>query len=73
MGELAKTLGSNIRKKRKEEGFSQEAFALAVGIDRSYMGRIERGEVRITVEKLYELAAVLHCEPAYLLPAQTNL
>lgn len=68
MGELAKTLGSNIRKKRKEEGFSQEAFALAVGIDRSYMGRIERGEVRITVEKLYELAAVLHCEPASLLP-----
>ncbi|MCD1587373.1 MULTISPECIES: helix-turn-helix domain-containing protein [unclassified Halomonas] len=73
MGELAKALGSNIRKKRKEEGFSQEAFALAVGIDRSYMGRIERGEVRITVEKLYELAVVLHCEPASLLPAQDTL
>ncbi|CAO1660020.1 helix-turn-helix domain-containing protein [Halomonas sp. NPDC076908] len=73
MGELAKTLGQNIREERKKKGFSQDAFALAAGIDRSYIGRVERGEVNITVEKLYEIAAVLQCEPASLLPDQTTL
>ncbi|UTA79270.1 helix-turn-helix transcriptional regulator [Halomonas sp. XH26] len=73
MGELATTLGRNIREKRKKKGYSQDAFALATGIDRSYIGRVERGEVNITVEKLYEIAAVLQCEPASLLPAQTTL
>ncbi|QNI04090.1 MULTISPECIES: helix-turn-helix domain-containing protein [Halomonadaceae] len=68
MGELAAMLGRNIREKRREKGYSQDAFALAAGIDRSYIGRVERGEVNITVEKLYEIAAVLQCEPASLLP-----
>jgi transcriptional regulator with XRE-family HTH domain len=73
MGELAKTLGQNIREERKKKGFSQDAFALAAGIDRSYIGRIERGEVNITVEKLYEIAAVLQCELESLLPDQANM
>ncbi|MGP9631128.1 helix-turn-helix domain-containing protein [Halomonas sp. AOP42-C1-46] len=73
MSELATTLGRNIREKRKKMGYSQDAFALAAGIDRSYIGRVERGEVNITVDKLYEISAVLHCEPASLLPAQTTL
>jgi len=72
MGELAKALGRNIREVRKKKGYSQDAFALAAGIDRSYIGRVERGEVNITVEKLYEIAAVLECEPASLLPTQAT-
>jgi transcriptional regulator with XRE-family HTH domain len=73
MEQLAKMLGSNIREKRKEEGYSQDGFALVAGIDRSYMGRIERGEVNITVDKLYRLAVVLSCEPASLLPSVDHL
>lgn len=68
MDKLAKYLGKKIRSRRQEKGFSQDSFALACGIDRSYMGRIERGEVNITVEKLYKLASTLECEPALLLP-----
>ena len=64
---LAQALGRTIREKRKEKGYSQEAFALAVGIDRSYMGRIERGEVNITVAKLYTMARILGYTPADLL------
>lgn len=73
MGELAKTLGRNIREERKKKGYSQDAFALAAGIDRSYIGRVERGEVNITVEKLYEISAVLECEPVSLLPIRTSV
>ncbi|WP_312205729.1 helix-turn-helix domain-containing protein [Pseudomonas kuykendallii] len=68
MGQLANALGKNIRAQRKAKGISQDALALACKIDRSYMGRIERGEVNLTVEKLYYIADVLQCEPGVLLP-----
>ena len=67
MGTLAKALGERIRAQRKACRISQDALALACNIDRSYVGRIERGEVNITVEKLYRIAGELTCEPSYLL------
>jgi transcriptional regulator with XRE-family HTH domain len=53
---------------RNQKGFSQDGLALQCGLDRSYMGRIERGEVNITVDKLYQISELLGCEPAELLP-----
>ncbi|WP_221797867.1 helix-turn-helix domain-containing protein [Oceanobacter mangrovi] len=70
---LAKALGANIRAKRKELGISQDGLALECGVDRSYMGRIERGEVNITVEKLYVISRTLGCEAASLLPALAEI
>lgn len=68
MLELSIQIGQLIRKKRKEKKITQEALALQCGIDRSYLGRIERGEVNITVLKLYEIAHILKVEPYHLLP-----
>lgn len=68
MQDLAKQLGAKIRKTRKEKNISQDGLAHICGIDRSYMGRIERGEVNITVEKLYLIAESLECSVASLLP-----
>ncbi|TWC49157.1 helix-turn-helix protein [Pseudomonas sp. SJZ080] len=68
MGNLAKDLGRKIRQARKEKGLSQDVLALICRVDRSYMGRIERGEVNITIEKLYQIAESLECSPAELLP-----
>ena len=67
MTELAIVLGRNIRKTRKEKNLSQEKLALMCGLDRSYMGRIERGEVNITVLKLYEISKVLKVDIRILL------
>lgn len=72
MEQLAKALGIRIRTQRKTCGLSQDALALACNIDRSYIGRIERGEVNITVEKLYRLASLLNCDPSTLLPPATE-
>ncbi|MBF4286481.1 helix-turn-helix domain-containing protein, partial [Vibrio anguillarum] len=36
--------GERVRHIRKEKGLSQEALADLAGIDRSYMGHIERGD-----------------------------
>ena len=68
MSVLTVAFGKNLRSIRKGKGFSQDRLALAAGVDRSYMGRIERGEVNITLEKLYLLAGVLQCSPKDLLP-----
>ncbi|SDP19412.1 Helix-turn-helix [Pseudomonas arsenicoxydans] len=72
MQQLAKSLGEKIRVRRKAMGLSQDALALGCKVDRSYMGRIERGEVNITVEKLYRIARTLECEPTSLLPSLTG-
>ena len=73
MDNLAKALGERIRTQRKACRISQDALAMACGIDRSYMGRIERGEVNITIEKLYRIASELDCDPSCLLPQMSEL
>ncbi|MCS8842678.1 helix-turn-helix domain-containing protein [Pseudomonas aeruginosa] len=73
MEKLAKALGERIRTQRKACGISQDTLALACSIDRSYMGRIERGEVNITVEKLYRIASELACDPSCLMPQLSEL
>jgi transcriptional regulator with XRE-family HTH domain len=68
MVDLAKALGEKIRSKRRELGIAQEKLALLTEIDRSYVSRIERGKVNMTVDKLYKFAEVLNCKAADLLP-----
>lgn len=68
MDTLSRLVGQNIRNQRNKLKINQEKLALLANIDRSYMGRIERGEVNITIEKLYGLCVVLQCEPIVLLP-----
>jgi len=52
-------LGKKIRKIRKEIGLSQEALAYESGLDRAYVGKIERGEKNITVVKLLQISDAL--------------
>ena len=51
--------GERVRKIRKEKGLSQEALADLAGIDRSYMGHIERGDQNITLTKIYQISEAL--------------
>ncbi|MBZ0059576.1 MULTISPECIES: helix-turn-helix domain-containing protein [unclassified Leclercia] len=68
MKDLSVLFGRKLRAKRKALGISQEKLALLTEIDRSYVGRIERGEVNITLEKLYQFSEVLQCDVRDLLP-----
>lgn len=54
-----KELGAKIRKLRKERGISQEDLAHEAGIERSYMGAIERGERNPSYDKLVSVARAL--------------
>jgi len=57
--ELQKRLGKRVRTLRKEAGFSQESFADACGLHRTYMGSIERGETNPTLTSLANIAITL--------------
>jgi transcriptional regulator with XRE-family HTH domain len=56
---LLKLFGQRVRTLRKEKGFSQEAFADFCGLDRSYVGGIERGERNISLKKIEIIAKSL--------------
>ena len=49
-------LGSAIRQARIERGIAQEKLALIAEVDRSYVGRVERGDNNIAILTLEKLA-----------------
>ena len=65
-------LGRAIRELRLELEYSQEAFADAVGIDRSYVGGIERGEHNLALMNLLKISKTLKLNASQLL-AKANL
>lgn len=60
-------VGEAIRAARKQKGLSQEALADAAGIDRSHMGKIERGERNVTLLNLLRVTRALRTQPSNLL------
>jgi transcriptional regulator with XRE-family HTH domain len=66
-GELQRTVGRNLRAYREAKGLSQEAFADVLGVHRTYMGGVERGERNLTLKSVEKIAARLEVEPLDLL------
>lgn len=60
-------IGKRIRRLRKKQGFTQEKLAEAAEISLSFLGHIERGTRKLSVETLYNIAAALHCSADELL------
>jgi len=56
---LLEELGANLRALRDGQGITQESFAAKVDLDRSYYGKLERGEVNISVVRLSKIAGAL--------------
>lgn len=56
--------GAAVRRLRKEKGYSQEAFGDACGIDRSYMGGIERGEHNLALINILRIVRALGLQPS---------
>lgn len=60
-------IGEVIRRTRRERGLSQELLAVDAGVDRSYMGGIERGQHNLTVMSLLRIAKALDCKASALM------
>lgn len=66
-GDLQRLLGENLRRYRLARGLSQEAFADVVGVHRTYMGGLERGERNLTLRSVERIASLLDLDPVELL------
>ena len=54
-----KKLINNIKNVRKKKGISQESLAYDLGIDYSTYGKIERGQIGLSVDRLDKIAEIL--------------
>jgi transcriptional regulator with XRE-family HTH domain len=59
MPTLREKLGGAVRRLRTDAGFSQESFADACELHRTYIGSVERGEVNISLDNLERIARTL--------------
>lgn len=62
-----RVFGQNVRARRLDLKLSQEKLADAAGVDRTYVGSVERGERNLSLQNIVKLATALQVEPADLL------
>ena len=67
--ELAQAFGAAVRALRMERGIAQESLANLAGIERSHMGKVERGEHMPTLAIIFKIAGALDCSTAKLMAA----
>lgn len=56
---ILKRFGRRVRELRLSRGYSQEKFAAHCGLDRSYIGGIERGERNVALRNIDVIAGAL--------------
>lgn len=64
--DTAKAFGMAVRAFRTQKALAQEALANMAGIDRSHMGKIERGRHMPTLAIILRIAEALNCEASSL-------
>lgn len=71
--ELAIQVGRNIKAARIKRGIKQEQLCESAAIDRSYLSRVENGNCKVALEKVYQIALALNCTIMELLPDVNEL
>lgn len=66
---LLMRIGCNIRTLRERRGWTQQQLADASGLNRTYLGLVERGVKNISILSLAQIADALDVEPHKLLQA----
>ena len=57
----------NIKARRRELGWSQEALADAASLHRTYIGSVERCERNISIDNIERIAEALEVSPSLLI------
>jgi transcriptional regulator with XRE-family HTH domain len=65
--DVRQRVGQNLKRLRRETGWSQEEFAFECGIHRTYISGLERGVRNPTITVLDKVAKALKVSPAVLL------
>lgn len=66
---MAKAVGREVRKRRLAAGLSQERLAEALGVHRTQIGFIERGENTTSIHTLTQIAVCLGSRASEVLQA----
>jgi transcriptional regulator with XRE-family HTH domain len=66
-GKLQRHLGHHLREYRSQRGLSHEVFADLLGVHRTYLGGVERGERNLTLKAVERMADQLELDPLLLL------
>ena len=64
--EIRKILGKNIEKFRLSRKLKREELSLALGFDNSYISKLEKGNINITIDKIEKIANHFNIEIAKL-------
>ena len=71
--QLMSYIAANIRRRRTRLGLTQDELAEGAHVDSTYITRVERAKVNVTVGVLAQLAVALRCRPGDLLrPAKMH-
>jgi len=62
----------NLRRIRRERGFSQETLAYEADVNRTYISKLEKGSTWVGLEVLVKISKVLQAEPADFLERPTR-
>jgi DNA-binding XRE family transcriptional regulator len=65
--ELLKIIGKNVKLLREARGYTQGDLAQVSGLQRGYIGDIERGSRNLTISSLSQIADALGIHPGMLL------
>ncbi len=61
------SFGRRVRELRAQRGWSQEQLAAQVGLDRSYVGSVERGQRNVSLENIAKFATTFEINLAVLM------
>jgi transcriptional regulator with XRE-family HTH domain len=70
--EILRIFGERLRELRTERDLSQEALAELAGLDRNYIGQIERAERNVALVNIVRIAKALEVEPGELFASFTQ-
>lgn len=68
MDDFAKKLGKNIKMMRVFKDKNQAELSFDSGLNQSYLSKVEKGTVNVTVIKLCAIAKALECNLIELVP-----
>lgn len=64
---IRERIAQNIKKYREQKGLGREGLSLMLGVDNSYISKLEKGHINITVDKLEQIADILEIDVIELL------
>jgi len=65
-----KAIAANIRRTREQLNYTQEYLAAKLSISQNAYSKIELGYTKITVERLFQIAAILEVDVHELIAAE---